>query len=116
MPYVQVFENATASLFHTFTVQAIQGYRECFARTSIRHCAYNASLFSNAVVSCLLCDIVVAAVTIMVVLAMRHCRCCSYRDVLCLLCVCVIAAVTMVVVLVCTTLPLLCVTMMLVVA
>ncbi|KAL8611656.1 hypothetical protein ACOMHN_065134 [Nucella lapillus] len=50
VPYVQEFENATASLFHTFTVQAIQTYRECFAKTSVRHCAYNASLFSNAVI------------------------------------------------------------------
>ena len=51
VPYVQEFENATASLFHTFTAQAVQNYRQCFAKTSVRHCAYNASLFSNSVVS-----------------------------------------------------------------
>ena len=51
VPYVQEFENATASLFHTFTAQAVLNYRQCFSKTSVRHCAYNATLFSNAVVS-----------------------------------------------------------------
>nr|KAG5708481.1 hypothetical protein BaRGS_026208 [Batillaria attramentaria] len=50
VPPVPEFENRTASLFHTFCVQAVQIYQECFARASIRQCAYNSTLFSNAVV------------------------------------------------------------------
>ncbi|XP_070192345.1 uncharacterized protein [Littorina saxatilis] len=50
VPFVEEYINHTASLFHTFTVQAVQNYRDCFSKTSIRHCAYNASLYSNAVI------------------------------------------------------------------
>ncbi|XP_025107030.1 uncharacterized protein LOC112571889 isoform X2 [Pomacea canaliculata] len=50
IPNVEEFENATSSLFHTFLVQAVQNYMACFARFSIRQCAYNTSLFINSVV------------------------------------------------------------------
>ncbi|KAL8602837.1 hypothetical protein ACOMHN_056331 [Nucella lapillus] len=50
VPYVYEYENHTAALFHTFVTKAVQMYQECFGRMSIRHCAYNSTLYSSSVV------------------------------------------------------------------
>lgn len=37
--------------FHKLVVKAVRLYRDCFARLSLRHCAYNETLFESTGVS-----------------------------------------------------------------
>ena len=46
-----VWERHSLPLPHLHCSEAVLNYRQCFSKTSVRHCAYNATLFSNAVVS-----------------------------------------------------------------
>lgn len=51
IPRVPFLKRATAQDFHKFVVDGVRKYKDCFARWSIRQCAYNTSLFQDVTVS-----------------------------------------------------------------
>ena len=50
IPRTSWLANASTKDFHKYVLDAIQGYKQCFSTWSIRHCAYNGTLFENTVV------------------------------------------------------------------
>ncbi|XP_025106756.1 carbohydrate sulfotransferase 15-like [Pomacea canaliculata] len=49
IPRTPDFKDATSKSFHEYVVRAVRLYRECFDRWSLRHCAYNGTLYAEAV-------------------------------------------------------------------
>uniref|UniRef100_A0A0B6ZS08 Sulfotransferase domain-containing protein n=1 Tax=Arion vulgaris TaxID=1028688 RepID=A0A0B6ZS08_9EUPU len=48
-PLHPVYKNASPISFHNFIVERIAMHEDCFKRWSIRHCAYNGTLYQEAV-------------------------------------------------------------------
>lgn len=48
-PLHPVYKNASPQAFHDFVLDRIEMHRKCFKDWSVRHCAYNGSLYKNAV-------------------------------------------------------------------
>ncbi|KAL8611653.1 hypothetical protein ACOMHN_065131 [Nucella lapillus] len=44
------FRHASAHTFHDYAVKGVALYKECFQRHSVRECAYNLTLYDNAVI------------------------------------------------------------------
>ena len=50
IPRYPPFKGATPKTFHDFVVKGVACYKRCFQQHSIRECAYNQSLYDEAVV------------------------------------------------------------------
>ena len=50
IPRYPPFKGATPKMFHDFVVKGVALYKKCFKEHSIRECAYNKTLFDEAVV------------------------------------------------------------------
>ncbi|PVD24221.1 hypothetical protein C0Q70_14691 [Pomacea canaliculata] len=44
------FQGATPKMFHNFVVNAVKVYKDCFRKSSVRSCAYNLTVYDEAVV------------------------------------------------------------------
>ena len=50
IPRYPPFKGATPKMFHDFVVKGVACYKKCFKKHSIRECAYNKTLYDEAVV------------------------------------------------------------------
>ncbi|XP_076468882.1 carbohydrate sulfotransferase 15-like [Babylonia areolata] len=50
IPRYPPFKNATPQMFHDYVVKGVNCYKKCFREHSIRECAYNETLYDEAVI------------------------------------------------------------------